>query len=395
MSSALVAPGEAPLLDCRLLSHAAAAAQLLAHPAAAGLALTACGSSSSAPAAAAAEAAAQVAVSRKQPLDADREENVAAALSPTAVAGLQAAAAAESQLSSDPATPAPSSGASASDRHQAASVPPSPSSLTPCGSAGDGELQQELLQAVQQQAARQQRQLYLDIPALVQRLKERPLTGQVVAWGWDTAAALSGVRRTMPAQLFSSLWPATEACVFKLMPQDVLEVLESWLTLMQQCPRHFRLSKGVLEAMATYGIPCAVKRMEQAQLAQLACLARDIALHRSDAAMQFSGPGQAGSSARDLMQPIFALVAAETAWRCCNPARYVSAETVSTVITSAPAWSWRVVRHCDSPALAALKLATAAALEELKPHSPRDLSQSGAFGKLKTDPVSPRRPQQQ
>ena len=48
---------------------------------------------------------------------------------------------------------------------------------------------------------------------------------------------------------------------------------------------------------------------------------------------------------------------------------------------AAPAWSWRVVRHRDSQALASLKLATAAALEELRPFSPRDLSPS-AFRKL-------------
>lgn len=152
---------------------------------------------------------------------------------------------------------------------------------------------------------------------------------------------------------------------------------------------------------------------------------------------QISGAAQPqGSSARDLMQPAFALVAAEAAWRCSSPARYVSPETISTVATAgeqrargeavrtrvgmsglvpwplwcrrslggglrhvrrratryapsprccpaAPVWSWRVVRHRDSPALASLKLATAAALEELMPHSPRDLPPS-AFGKLKT-----------
>ncbi len=40
-----------------------------------------------------------------------------------------------------------------------------------------------------------------------------------------------------------------------------------------------------------------------------------------------------------------------------------------------------MVRHRDSQALASLKLATAAALEELRPFSPRDLSPS-AFRKL-------------
>lgn len=50
---------------------------------------------------------------------------------------------------------------------------------------------------------------------------------------------------------------------------------------------------------------------------------------------------------------------------------------------AASAWSWRVVRHRDSQRLAALKLATAAALEELRPFSPSDLSPT-AFLKLKT-----------
>ena len=34
-------------------------------------------------------------------------------------------------------------------------------------------------------------------------------------------------------------------------------MLESWLTLMQQCPRHFRLAKAVLEALAAYALPAA------------------------------------------------------------------------------------------------------------------------------------------
>lgn len=148
-------------------------------------------------------------------------------------------------------------------------------------------------------------------------------------------------------------------------------------------------------------ISCAVKRMEERQLASLAGLARDIALHRSDADMamvsgsgggavgcsvrslllpcsccraagrlacrlacwvasvcmrpgpailalpaehapgcpsrrsrrQVSGPSR-GASARDLMQPLFALAAAEAAWRVNNPARYVSPETVSAIITA-------------------------------------------------------------
>lgn len=146
-----------------------------------------------------------------------------------------------------------------------------------------------------------------------------------------------------------------------------------------------------------------------------------------------SNPVQQGASARDLMQPVFALAAAEVAWRCANPARYVSPETVSAVLLAggaplpafsqpripamlsvlqqclpsfwrdalpgcravaqlppppsrlpaAPAWSWQVVRHRDRQQLAALKLATAAALRELLPHSPRDLQRSPVLAKLR------------
>lgn len=42
--------------------------------------------------------------------------------------------------------------------------------------------------------------------------------------------------------------------------QDVLEILESWLALMQHCPRHFRLSLGVLEGMAAFALPAAGER---------------------------------------------------------------------------------------------------------------------------------------
>lgn len=59
----------------------------------------------------------------------------------------------------------------------------------------------------------------VDIPSLVQRLKQRPISSQVAAWGWDAAARVAAVRRTLPAQLSSALWPATEACMCRMMPQ--------------------------------------------------------------------------------------------------------------------------------------------------------------------------------
>jgi hypothetical protein len=153
--------------------------------------------------------------------------------SPDTVTALQAA----TEASSDPSTPSTevtsSSGASGSgsgERHagsaaasgSAAGGAPSPTvSLTASESTPD--LQQAVAAAVAQQEATRAAAVACSsgpqIPDLVRRLKERPLTGQVVAWGWDAAARMSAVRRTMPAQLFSSLWPATEACVFKMMPQ--------------------------------------------------------------------------------------------------------------------------------------------------------------------------------
>ena len=48
--------------------------------------------------------------------------------------------------------------------------------------------------------------------------------------------------------------------------------------------------------------------------------------------------------------------------RLCNEVRYVSPATLATLDRASMAWSWRAVPHRDSPRLAALKAATAAAL---------------------------------
>ena len=76
--------------------------------------------------------------------------------------------------------------------------------------------------------------------------------------------------------------------------------------------------------------------MDERQLAALAGLARDIALHRvEEAELQVAvslSPRRDGASARDLMLPVFALVAAEAAWRAANPARYLSPQTAAAVV---------------------------------------------------------------
>ncbi len=54
--------------------------------------------------------------------------------------------------------------------------------------------------------------------------------------------------------------------------------------------------------------------------------------------------------------------------RCANKMRYVSVETLGAVGRAATAWRWEVVRHRDSPQLAALKESTAEALVVLQGH---------------------------
>lgn len=101
----------------------------------------------------------------------------------------------------------------------------------------------------------------VDIPALVERLKQRPLSGQVVAWAWECAAALSAVRRTMPAQLFSALWPATEACACRMMPQvGPLRARHIKIRTAGKYARHIT-SKTVGEHRCSLLPVCATKRL--------------------------------------------------------------------------------------------------------------------------------------
>ena len=112
--------------------------------------------------------------------------------------------------------------------------------------------------------------------------------------------------------------------------------------------------------------------MGEKELGALAGVCREIALHQSDALGLVPAPGQAGRygpSARDLLQPVFALAAAEAAWRCSNAARYVSPATLGALVSSAAAWSWEDARRRDPPQLAALKASTRAALAILAAHA--------------------------
>lgn len=204
-----------------------------------------------------------------------------------------------------------------------------------------------------------------DAAFLVQRLKQPPLTGQVVAWAWGEAAALSQARRAPPVALLAALWSAAAAAAARFTPEDVLDMLEAWMALLQHWPRHFQLPAASLDALTAATFPAAIKRMREPRLAALAALCRDISLHRPPE-LSLRGPGEAGRSARDLMQPVFALAAAEAAWRAADPSKFLSPEAASIILHSSAAWRWSPVPRHDPPALAALKEATRAALAVLE-----------------------------
>jgi hypothetical protein len=202
-----------------------------------------------------------------------------------------------------------------------------------------------------------------DVHVVVQRLHEEPLTGQVVAWGWDTAARLSATRRTPPVALLAALWPATSTVACRCTAQDLVDIVESWLILTQRWPRHFRFAPEPLDVLIETAIPAAVKRMNEERLIRFVNACRDIALHRPDPSDVF---GQRGRSARDLLQPVFSLLAAETAWRVADDCNSVSYATLRLVLSASAAWRWTPIVHRDSPELAAVKAATRASLDVIR-----------------------------
>lgn len=210
----------------------------------------------------------------------------------------------------------------------------------------------------------------IDVRAVVGRLQATPLTGQVVAWAWDQAAALSAYRRAPPVQLLAALWPATESCAGRCTAQDVLEMFDAWLVLLQRWPRHFSLRPAALELLTSVTVPAAVKRMPDSRLMQLTATCAGIAQLRVDPALSLGATPRAGSppaaSARDMMQPIFALVAAEVAWRTVDPVRYVSPAALRALLSASSAWRWTAVPGRDSAALVAIKESTRAALAVIR-----------------------------
>lgn len=204
----------------------------------------------------------------------------------------------------------------------------------------------------------------VDVKAVVTRLHAKPLTGQVVGWAWDQAAQLSRSKRAPPVSLLAALWPATESCAARFTAQDVVEIVDAWLILLQRWPRHFKLPAETLAQMTSVTFPAAIKRMSDSRLQQFARACSGIAQHRTDPSLINIGAAKT-ASARDLMQPIFALALAEAAWRVIDPSCSISPDALTLMITSSVTWRWSRT-PIDSVPLLAMKESTQGALKIIK-----------------------------
>ncbi|KAL6768233.1 hypothetical protein ACKKBF_B38325 [Auxenochlorella protothecoides x Auxenochlorella symbiontica] len=204
---------------------------------------------------------------------------------------------------------------------------------------------------------------HVDVDFVVRRLScgSLPLTGQVVAYGWEQAAMLASTCKAMPNQLFTALWPATAACLDTFSSQSILDMLTAWSLLQQRCPRHFRLSSRVVESMVQRALPPIVKRLRDSELADMAELAQELASQGLDPGVVWFGP-----SSRDLLCPVFSLVAVEAAWRDLTPGYWLHRDARARVLAASRAWSWRAVPHRDSGALTQLKGSVECALGVLR-----------------------------
>jgi len=212
----------------------------------------------------------------------------------------------------------------------------------------------------------------VDVKAVVCRLQAKPLTGQVVAWAWERAAALSLCKRAPPVSLLAALWPATESCAAHCTAQDVVEIVDAWFVLLQRWPRHFKLPADTLGIMTSVTFPAAVKRMSNSRLQRFASACSGIAQHRIDPSLGAIGAAKT-PSARDLMQPIFALGVAEAAWRVVDPTRYIPPDILELLMTASKAWRWSATPINDA-LLLAMKESTQSALNIIQKAAQKESS---------------------
>jgi hypothetical protein len=193
------------------------------------------------------------------------------------------------------------------------------------------------------------------------------VTGAALAGAWAGAAALSAHRAAPPVALLAELWGATERAAPRASGAELVAVVAAWPPLLAAWPRHFRLSPRALDALAHRALPAAAKEMSDAEVGALARAAHDVAAAPVDF---MSAPAVAAPSARDLARPLFALAAAEAAWRAADPRRGLDAAAAAAVLEAAAVWGWAPLAR-DAPALAAMQRATAAALRVLRDLAPR------------------------
>lgn len=210
------------------------------------------------------------------------------------------------------------------------------------------------------------------VEALIARLKngDGVLSGQVVAYGWDQAVKISGMTRAAPARLLPALWHATEACALhaKYTGEDVIDCLRCWYILQQTWARQFCFSGSTMSTLTDAIFPCVIKRMSVERLEMLVEALRNIAQHRQDPALTVLGSSY-GCSARDLMQPIYALVVVEVLWRCMQDDgrnRNEMVKLVDNILSTSAVWRWKVLLHRDRGPWISVKVATLEALERLR-----------------------------
>lgn len=200
---------------------------------------------------------------------------------------------------------------------------------------------------------------------IVTRLQSLPLTGQVVAWAWNLAAEMAqNSRRAPPVALLAALWPATASVVDLCCPQDLIEIVQSWLVLLQKWPKHFVISSQIVRELIDRAFPSNLKRMSEERIKLLAKAITDIAILILDP-MDTSVVRATNANARELVQPIFALILSEMTWRSLDPTVDISASSLTLCINSSNAWSWKIAAK-DDTATAIMKNSCQACLEVLR-----------------------------
>jgi hypothetical protein len=83
------------------------------------------------------------------------------------------------------------------------------------------------------------------------------LSGSEVAAAWCAAATRAGAQRGLPPHEATTLWALTQRAVLWFSPHDLLDLLASWLALLEACPRHFSLQAESVDLLVDFAFPAA------------------------------------------------------------------------------------------------------------------------------------------